>query len=116
MASQGSTIFTVGTLLNRAQDQGIPVRVLVEGVWIEGVPVASDGHGVIIDHEVDGQYLVRTTAITVVLYVRPDDEAPEPRPIDHQRRARAAAREAAREGYAPTARKAVSAGSGVPAG
>ncbi|WP_181311206.1 hypothetical protein [Nocardioides campestrisoli] len=116
MASQGSTIFTVGTLLNRAQDQGIPVRVLVEGVWIEGIPVASDGHGVIIDHEVDGQYLVRTTAITAVLYVRPDDEAPEPRPSTTSAEHEQPTREAAREGYAPTARKAVSAGSGVHAG
>jgi hypothetical protein len=62
-----STLFTVGTLLSRAQDAGTPVRVLVEGVWVAGTPVESDGHGVILDGP-SGQFLVRTNAITVVAY------------------------------------------------
>lgn len=114
MATQGSTIFTVGTLLNRAQDQGTPVRVLVEGVWLEGTPVASDGHGVIIDNPTDGQYLVRTNSITVVLYLREAADEPEDEPASSHASAEQETDEprAPRTGYAPTARRAVEAGAG----
>ena len=81
-----STIFTVGTLLSRAQDAGLPVRILVEGNWIGGTPVDSDGHGVILDSPA-GQVLVRMGAITAVAYapaVAEDDEAPvDVTPQDH---------------------------------
>jgi hypothetical protein len=73
-----STIFTVGTLLSRAQDAGVPVRVLVEGNWIGGTPVDSDGHGVVIDSPA-GQVLVRMGAISAVAYapvVVEDQEQP----------------------------------------
>ncbi|WP_110183271.1 hypothetical protein [Nocardioides solisilvae] len=113
MATQGSTIFTVGTLLNRAQDQGTPVRVLVEGVWLEGTPVASDGHGVILDNPADGQYLVRTNAISVVLYLR-DAEPEEEAPAAGSAHAEQERQEPAptRTGYAAAPRRAVEAGSG----
>ena len=75
-----STIFTVGTLLSRAQDAGVPVRVLVEGNWIDGTPVDSDGHGVVLDSPV-GQVLVRMGAISAVAYAPVVVEDPEP-PVD----------------------------------
>ena len=72
-----STIFTVGTLLSRAQDAGVPVRVLVEGNWIGGTPVDSDGHGVVLDSPL-GQVLVRMGAISAVAYAPVVVEDPEP--------------------------------------
>lgn len=68
MASMGSTILTVGTLLSRAEDQGIPVRILVEGQWISGTPIASDSHGVVLDNPEEGQFLVKSTSVTCVVY------------------------------------------------
>lgn len=75
-----STIFTVGTLLSRAQDAGVPVRVLVEGNWIDGTPVDSDGHGVVLDSPA-GQVLVRMGAISAVAYAPVVVEDEEP-PVD----------------------------------
>ena len=69
MASS-STVFTVGTLLSRAESSGTRVRVLVEGNWIAGTPLICDGHGVILETPEDGQYLVRVEAITAVAYDR----------------------------------------------
>jgi hypothetical protein len=60
-----STLYTVGTLLSRARDAGTSVRVLVEGNWIDGVPLDSDGHGVLLDSPA-GQFLVRLASISVV--------------------------------------------------
>ena len=65
-----STVFTVGTLLSRAESSGTRVRVLVEGNWIAGTPLVCDGHGVILETPEDGQYLVRVEAITAVAYDR----------------------------------------------
>ena len=49
MASQSSTLFTVGTLLRHAQDAGAPVRVLVQGSWLDGRVVGADGLGAVLD-------------------------------------------------------------------
>ncbi|WP_104106715.1 hypothetical protein [Nocardioides sp. 616] len=113
MATHGSTIFTVGTLLNRAQDQGMPVRTLVQGNWLEGVPVASDSHGVVLDNPDEGQYLIRLDAITAVVYLR--DPRTEDEPAPSAPTAHAAAQQDERDvrtGYAPSARPAVEAGAG----
>ena len=42
-------IHTIGTALNRAQDNQLGVQVLVEGQWLGGRVLAVDGHGVVID-------------------------------------------------------------------
>jgi hypothetical protein len=88
MSGRGSsTLFTVGTLLRRAQDTGVSVRALVEGQWVEGVPVAADSMGVILD-DAQGQTLVRTEAITAVKFQRSalEDQPPahDPAPADEQ--------------------------------
>jgi hypothetical protein len=46
--SMDSTIYTIGTALNRAQDNDATVQVLVEGQWLTGSVVAVDGHGVVL--------------------------------------------------------------------
>ena len=43
-----STLFTVGTALRRAEDNGLPVEVLVHGHWLRGTVVGVDGQGVIL--------------------------------------------------------------------
>jgi hypothetical protein len=43
-----STIYTIGTALNRAHDNDVPVQVLVEGEWRTGHVGAVDGHGVVL--------------------------------------------------------------------
>ena len=60
-----STIYTIGTALRRAQDSGLPVRVLVEGHWFDGQVAGVDGDGLVLvsDNE---QAVVRMTAISVV--------------------------------------------------
>lgn len=106
MATQGSTILTIGTMLTRAQDQGMSVRALVQGQWLSGVPVAADSHGVVLDNPDEGQYLIRLDAITVVVNMRED--RPEPMTAEQeqpeQRRARPA--------YPPQHREPIEAGPG----
>lgn len=107
MASMGSTILTMGTLLSRAQDQGIPVRILVEGQWISGTPIASDSHGVVLDNPDEGQYLVKSVAVTAVVYT-PDSVYGSPVTTTVTRED-APAEPQARTAYAPE-RRAVEAG------
>lgn len=57
--------FTVGTLLRHAMDAAVPVRVLVGGSWLEGIPRASDEAGVLLE-SVDHQSLVRLDSISAV--------------------------------------------------
>ena len=64
-----STIYSVGTLLSRAEGTGQQVRVLVEGHWIAGTPLSCDGYGALIDSGSEGQFLVRVEAISAVAYV-----------------------------------------------
>jgi hypothetical protein len=44
----GSTIFTVGTALRRAETNNLPVEVLVHGHWLRGTVAGVDGQGVIL--------------------------------------------------------------------
>jgi hypothetical protein len=64
--------FTVGTVLRHAQETGIPVRVLVQGQWIDGVPVGSDDLGVVLESH-GSQSLVRLDAISAVTLTRTSD-------------------------------------------
>lgn len=57
--------FTVGTLLRHAMDAGVPVRVLVEGAWVEGVPLATDEAGVLLV-SAEHQSLVRLASVSAV--------------------------------------------------
>jgi hypothetical protein len=44
----GSTIFTIGTALRRAESNHLPVEVLVQGHWLRGTVAGVDGQGVIL--------------------------------------------------------------------
>lgn len=72
MSSKGSTLFTVGTLLRHAQDAGAPVRLLVQGTWLDGRIVGADGLGVILDDGNAQQVLVRLDSIVAVSFSRAD--------------------------------------------
>lgn len=73
-----STVLTVGTLLSRAETAGSEVRVLVGGTWLTGVPVACDGHGVVLDAG-HGQSLIRIEAISAITFDDPAGRVPTPR-------------------------------------
>jgi len=76
--SLDSTIYTIGTALNRAQDNDVPVQLLVEGQWIEGRVVAVDGHGVVLSSEMGEHAVIRMQSISAV---RVFTEAPGRTPI-----------------------------------
>ena len=45
MSNYGSSMqYTVGTAIERAREQGHLVELLLEGHWVSGRVVASDGH------------------------------------------------------------------------
>jgi hypothetical protein len=76
MSSQSSTLFTVGTLLRHAQDAGAPVRVLVQGCWLDGRIVGADGLGAILDDGYGQQVLVRLDSVVAVSFSRADIDGP----------------------------------------
>ena len=61
-----STIYTIGTALNRAHDSDIPVQVLVEGQWMTGKVVVVDGHGVVLQSDELEHAVVRMDAVSAV--------------------------------------------------
>jgi hypothetical protein len=62
-----SVLYTVGTALNRAMDNGIPVQILVEGQWVSGIVGAVDGHGVVLaSQDTDEHCVVRIGSVAAV--------------------------------------------------
>ena len=78
MGTKSSTLFTVGTLLRHAEDAGAPVRVLVQGTWLDGRVVGADGMGVVLDDAGGQQVLVRLDSIVAVSFSRTDIDDPDP--------------------------------------
>lgn len=87
-----STIFTIGTALNRAHDSAVGVEVLVDGHWLHGDVNSVDGHGVVLHCSDGGLAVIRVERIDVVLVrhveafegqasVAPDDAHPMPAPV-----------------------------------
>lgn len=64
--SGDSTLYTIGTALNRAKDNEIPVRILVGGEWIAGQVVAVDGYGVVLNCEELEHSVIRVEAVSAV--------------------------------------------------
>jgi hypothetical protein len=58
--------YTIGTALERAREGGKFVEVLVEGQWLEGLIVASDGHGVVLENGGDDHVVVRLERVSAV--------------------------------------------------
>jgi hypothetical protein len=63
---QSSTLYTIGTALDRAKDNNLPVDVLVEGHWLTGLVVATDGHGVLLTCEDREHALIRMGNVAAV--------------------------------------------------
>jgi hypothetical protein len=66
MAAFSSVQYTIGTALARAHENGLPVEVLVEGHWLDGLVVATDGHGVVLENGSDDHTVVRLERVSVV--------------------------------------------------
>ena len=66
--STTSMLYTMGMALSRAQENEFPVRVLVDGSWLEGHIAAYDGTGLVLESP-SGQHSVvrveRVAAVTV---------------------------------------------------
>ena len=60
-----STVFTIGSALRQAENDGFPVGLMVEGQWFAGAIGGLDGDGVLLEAE-DGPVTIRLTAISVV--------------------------------------------------
>ncbi len=75
----GSLLFTIGTALNRAHQEGLAVQVLVEGEWIGGHVAWLDGQGVLVAH-LDEHSVIRLTSISAVKVLA---ESPVRPALDH---------------------------------
>jgi sRNA-binding regulator protein Hfq len=64
-------IYTVGTALNRAKDNSVPVEILVEGKWIHGHVLAVDGFGVVLQEAEDRHSVIRVESISAVTICSP---------------------------------------------
>jgi hypothetical protein len=78
-----STIYSMGTALDRALAHDLAVDLLVSGVWISGRVVAVDGHGVVLETS-DHEHSV--ARLESVLAVRVHASAPGRVTIPHQMR------------------------------
>jgi hypothetical protein len=66
MTALSSMQYTIGTALDRAKQGGLYVELLVENHWLEGLVVAADGHGVVLDNEGRDHCVVRLERISAV--------------------------------------------------
>ncbi len=70
MTKMSSTMFSVGTLLRRAEDTNVEVKVLVQNTWLTGRVLGCDGHGAILDDGAGNQSLVRLDQVAAVTFSR----------------------------------------------
>lgn len=61
-----SMLYTIGTVLNHARDNGLEVDLLVAGHWLSGVVAAVDGFGVVLAAHGDQHAVVRMEAVSAV--------------------------------------------------
>jgi sRNA-binding regulator protein Hfq len=76
--SSDSMVYTIGTALNRAHDNDVPVQLLVEGQWLSGHVLAVDGFGVVLHSDELEHAVVRMESVAAVRVLSP---APGRRPI-----------------------------------
>ncbi|MEO6510078.1 MAG: hypothetical protein ABIO16_03735 [Nocardioides sp.] len=74
MTKMSSTMFSVGTLLRRAEDTGTVVKVLVQNSWLTGRVLGCDGLGAVLDDGQGNQSLVRLDQIAAVTFPRAEME------------------------------------------
>jgi hypothetical protein len=58
--------YTIGTALERARERNHHVEVLLEGQWLGGLVVASDGVGIVLEDGEDEHSVVRLERISAV--------------------------------------------------
>ena len=75
---QHSMLYTIGTAVNRAAENGYTVGLLIGGVWVEGVVAAQDGMGIVLEC-LDGGHVV--AKIEHVAAVRVMSETPVRTPL-----------------------------------
>jgi sRNA-binding regulator protein Hfq len=63
---ESSTLYTIGTALNRARDNGLTVEILIEGQWLVGRVTAVDGHGVLLVSEEHDHAIARISQVAAV--------------------------------------------------
>ena len=92
MASINSTIYTIGTALNRAKEVDVSVELLLAGEWVAGMVKAIDGHGVVLVGEGGELSIIRMSSIDAVRVKQvaafdgtPQVEAPRDGPTDDRR-------------------------------
>ena len=66
MSYNESVLYTIGTALNRARDNDVPVSILVEGQWLNGRIAAVDGHGVVLQSEESEHSVIRMGSVSAV--------------------------------------------------
>jgi hypothetical protein len=89
---QGSTLFTVGTALRRAESNHLPVEVLVHGQWLRGNVAGLDGQGVILSTHSEHS-VVRLESVSAVRIPETMTDAPVAETFDEQHQLAMAARE-----------------------
>jgi hypothetical protein len=65
-SSTSSMLYTMGMALDRAQENGFAVRVLVDGSWLEGHIAAYDGTGLVLECTDGGHSVVKSDRIAAV--------------------------------------------------
>jgi len=88
-----STLFTIGTALRRAENNNVPVEVLVGGHWLSGTVAGLDGHGLVLSTHSEHS-VVRLESIIAVRIPESLPDAPTAEAFDdHHARTVAAADE-----------------------
>lgn len=78
-----TTLFTVGTALRRAENNHLPVEVLVQGHWLRGTVAGLDGQGVILSTHSE-HAVVRLESISAVRVPETMADAPVAETFDQQ--------------------------------
>jgi hypothetical protein len=63
---QSSMQYTIGTAIDRAHEQGHHVDLLLDGQWVSGLVVASDGQGVVLEGVDDEHTILRLERVSGV--------------------------------------------------
>jgi hypothetical protein len=72
-----SVLYTIGTALNRAQDNHAQVQILVEDQWLHGQVAAVDGHGVVLASDDYEHAVIRMGSISAVrMFAAPPHREP----------------------------------------
>jgi hypothetical protein len=79
-----STIFTIGTALRRAEDNDLPVEVLLHGQWLRGTVAGLDEYGLILSTHAEHS-IIRLEAISAVRIPETMQDAPVAETFDTHR-------------------------------